>query len=538
MTATIKPKNRPTVPPEFVERCRELGLVTWRLDLNGMPVEDPAAPELVSLWLSSRPVRAVLTELASGWSAQGAPAPANPVAGMWVYPFEELHRRRRTGYFVAIGFGPAIMESDLLEPASVGGSLQLGAVRHALHEFTTIDEPSALRLGNALSWMHRDLVGGYKSAETIDGFTEQLATAYEAVTMLCELGRAMGSINDPGSFVRSTGEQIALTLQYRWVGIALDGEGGAPGKIFQVGEARLDESHVRGMLGRLANQTPTATAGTTDIHQIADPASELAPQLVLHPIERSGRRYGVMVAGGKMGEDPQVSTYETKSIESVCGLLGAFMENAGLYEEQRMSFLGTIRAMSGALDAKDRYTRGHSDRVAHLSAEIAGALGFSAEQVEQVRIAGIVHDVGKIGVPEAVLCKPGRLTDEEFDKIKLHPEIGFRILEGIPGLQAILPGVLHHHERFDGNGYPHGLAGEEIPLLARIIGVADTFDAMSSNRAYRSKMPREVVLAEIRKCSGTQFDPRVADAFLALSLDEYDRMVADHASQDPLREAA
>ena len=538
MTATIKPKNRPTVPPEFVDRCRELGLVTWRLDLNGMPVEDPAAPELLSLWLSSRPVRGVLTELASGWSAQSAPAPANPVPGMWVYPFEELHRRRRTGYFVAIGFGPAIMESDLLEPASVGGSLQLGAVRHALHEFTTIDEPSALRLGSTLSWMHRDLVGGYKDAETIDGFTEQLATAYEAVTMLCELGRAMGSINDPGSFVRSTGEQVALTLQYRWVGIALDGEGGAPEKIFQVGGTRLDESHVRGMLGRLAQQTPTATAGTTDIHQIADPASDLAPQLVCHPIERNGRRYGLMIAGGKMGEDPQVSTYETKSIESVCGLLGAFMENAGLYEEQRMSFLGTIRAMSGALDAKDRYTRGHSDRVAHLSAEIAAALGFSPEQVEQVRIAGIVHDVGKIGVPEAVLCKPGRLTDEEFDKIKLHPEIGFRILEGIPGLQSILPGVLHHHERFDGKGYPHGLAGENIPLLARIIGVADTFDAMSSNRAYRSKMPREVVLAEIRKCSGTQFDPRVADAFLGLPLDEYDRMVADHASQDPLREAA
>ena len=194
--------------------------------------------------------------------------------------------------------------------------------------------------------------------------------------------------------------------------------------------------------------------------------------------------------------------------------------------------------MSGALDAKDRYTRGHSDRVAYLSAETARVLGLSDEEVERVRIAGIVHDVGKIGVPESVLCKPGRLTDEEFEKIKKHPEIGFRILEGIPGLQDILPGVLHHHERYDGRGYPHGLAGEDVPLLARIIGVADTFDAMSSNRAYRSKMSREVVLAEIAKCSGTQFDPAVAEAFLRLNLSEYDRMVADHAAQDPLERAA
>lgn len=538
MTATIKPRQRPTVPPEFVERCGSLGLITWRLDLNGLPVEDPAAPELVSMWLSSKPFRQVLTELGSVWSGQSTPSPSNPVPGVWVFPFEELHRRRRTGYFVAIGFGPAIMESSLLEPGSVGGALQLSAVRHTLHEYTTIDEHAAQRLSHTLSWMHRDLVSGYKSTETIEGFTEQLATAYEAVTMLCDLGREMGAINEPQPFVRKICDRIASTLQYRWVSIALDAGVDGDDGVYQVGKLRLETEAVRTMIARLAGQSPTATAGTTAIYQIADPASELAPQLVVHPIERGGQRYGVIIAGGKLGEDPQVSTYETKSIESVCGLLGAFLENADLYEEQRISFIGTIRAMSGALDAKDRYTRGHSDRVAHLSAKIARHLGFSEEESERVRIAGIVHDVGKIGVPEGVLCKPGRLTDEEFDKIKLHPEIGHEILKGIPSLSDILPGVLHHHERYDGKGYPHGLAGDDIPLLARIIGVADTFDAMSSNRAYRSRMSRDVVLAEIAKCSGSQFDPRVAEAFLALDLSEYDAMVENHAAQDPLRQAA
>ena len=538
MTATIRPRQRPTVPPAFVERCRELGLVTWRLDPNGMPVEDPAAPDLVALWLSSKPFRAVLAELASGWSAKQKLTGANPMPGMWVYPFEEVHRRRRTGYFIAIGFGPEILGSDLLEPGCVGGSLQLGAVKHALFELAVIDAAGAKRLSRTLAWMHEDLVGSYKSAETIEGFTEQLATAYEAVTMLCELGRAMGSIDDPESFVRTVGEQVSSTLMYRWTALVLDDRSGGPERVFEIGQDRIGDERVRGVIGRLDLELPTATAGTTSIYQVDDASDLLAPQIVAHPIERGGKRYGTMLAGGKLGEDPQVSTYETKSIESVCGLLGAFLENADLYEEQRLSFIGTIRAMSGALDAKDRYTRGHSDRVAYMSAEIARAIGFSDEEVERVRIAGIVHDVGKIGVPEHVLCKPGRLSDDEFEMIKKHPEIGHRILEGIPGLKDILPGVLYHHERYDGRGYPHGLAGDDIPLLARIIAVADTFDAMSSNRAYRSKMAREVVLAEIAKCAGSQFDPRVAEAFLGLDLGEYDRMVADHAAQDPLSKAA
>ena len=532
MSIASLPKHRPPVPPAFVERCRALRLVTWRLDPNGMPVEDPGAPDLISLWLSSKPFRRVLTELASNWSAQTMLSAANPLPGMWVYPFEEVHRRRRTGYFIAIGFGKDILASDLLEPGCVGGALQLGAVRHALHEHAVLDADGAKRMGQTLGWMHDDLVGAYRSGETIEGFTEQLASAYESVTMLCELGRSMGSINDPSAFVRSTGEQIASTLAYRWVGVALDDTLVCRGQVFQVGQEQLDSAIIRQELARVRDQAPTATAGTTSIYHIEDPGSMLAPQLVAHPIERGGRRFGVLLAGGKLGEDPQVSTYETKSIESVCGLLGAFLENADLYETQRRSFIGTIRAMSGALDAKDRYTRGHSDRVAYLSAEIARVLGYSDEEVERVRIAGIVHDVGKIGVPEHVLCKPGRLTDDEFELIKKHPEIGFHILEDIPGLEDILPGVLHHHERYDGKGYPHGLAGDEIPLLARIIGVADTFDAMSSNRAYRAKMARDVVLAEVERCAGTQFDPRVAEAFLTLDLSEYDRMVSDHAAQD------
>jgi len=254
-------------------------------------------------------------------------------------------------------------------------------------------------------------------------------------------------------------------------------------------------------------------------------------------VQAHGRRYGWLVVGGKQGEDSYVSSHDTKTLDSIAGIFSSFIENSRLFEEQRLAFIGTVRALSGAIDAKDRYTRGHSDRVAMLSQQLALAAGYSTEQAERVRLCGILHDVGKIGVPEAVLCKNGRLTDEEFDLIKLHPEIGADLLKDLTSLEDILPGVLHHHERWDGNGYPGGLGGEDIPELGRILALADTFDAMSSNRAYRSAMPREKVLGEIEKCSGTQFEPRLAELFLELDFTAYDEAVKDHAAQD-VRNAA
>ena len=148
--------------------------------------------------------------------------------------------------------------------------------------------------------------------------------------------------------------------------------------------------------------------------------------------------------------------------------------------------------------------------------------------VGRMHIAGLVHDIGKIGLPEAVLTKPGKLTAEEFAWIRRHPEIGHRILKDIPQLHDILPGVLYHHERFDGRGYPEGIAGDDIPLVARLISLADAFDAMSSTRTYRATLSRPDVLKEIVDCAGTQFDPELAPIFVTLDFSEFDRMFAEH----------
>jgi putative two-component system response regulator len=180
----------------------------------------------------------------------------------------------------------------------------------------------------------------------------------------------------------------------------------------------------------------------------------------------------------------------------------------------RAAFFNAVTALAYALEAKDVYTSGHSQRVTEVSVAIAGEMGLAKKEIEKVRLAGLVHDIGKIGVREAVLNKPGSLSEEEYKHVRLHSETGERILIPIVDDEEILKAVRHHHERYDGWGYPDGLRGEQIPRLARIIAVADTFDAMTSERPYRKAMTEEEACAEIERCRGSQFDPEVADAFL------------------------
>ena len=188
------------------------------------------------------------------------------------------------------------------------------------------------------------------------------------------------------------------------------------------------------------------------------------------------------------------------------------------------AYLDSIQTLRYTVEAKDPYTRGHSDRVAEYSVLIGEKLGLSEADLKTLRVGGLFHDIGKIGIPDSILLKESKLTDDEYSEIKNHPSIGAHILCNAEVFQDIIPIVKHHHERYDGRGYPGKLQGENIPYFARIAAVADAFDAMTSKRTYRNSLPIGVVRAEIEKNLGTQFDPELGKIFLNIIDNEYDKI--------------
>ena len=234
-------------------------------------------------------------------------------------------------------------------------------------------------------------------------------------------------------------------------------------------------------------------------------------------VQSDTRIIGLMVAINRVDKQDFDST-DVKLFNSVANGCAVFIENGRLFNDLKTLFIGSLKALTRSIDAKDRYTHGHSERVAFISRWIAERLAeeepLDQEQIHRIYLAGLLHDIGKIGIDEAVLRKKGKLTVEEYECIKKHPLIGAGILREIKQMHDIVPGVLCHHERIDGKGYPGGLTGEQIPLVGKIIGLADGFDAMTSKRTYRNARTVEQALAEIEKGLGTQFDEKVGRVFL------------------------
>ena len=256
--------------------------------------------------------------------------------------------------------------------------------------------------------------------------------------------------------------------------------------------------------------------------------------IVAVPLTSSGRVSGWLVAVNRMTREvggvsshesvaTEFGTVEASLMGAAATLIATHSHNVDLLREQESLVFGVIRSMSRAIDARDPYTRGHSDRVAWYAQLIADQLGLPPKQTDRIYTCGLLHDVGKIGVPDHVLLKPGKLTDEEFDLIKQHPQIGYDIVRNLDHFQDLLPGILHHHESLDGTGYPHGLIGQQIPLQARILAVADAFDAMTSDRPYREGISEVNAIGILRQRSGIQWDAAAVRAFLQVPIDKRHR---------------
>jgi HD-GYP domain-containing protein (c-di-GMP phosphodiesterase class II) len=371
-------------------------------------------------------------------------------------------------------------------------------------------EPDLLqRMGQlALAAIQQERLLEQREAE-IEQIASQVAHNYEELTLLYRLTRdAQVPLG-----CRAT-QELAVSLLYDVISVRQLAFVGTRGDaILTYGQPDLDDPLLRGLVERFAD----AATERPLVRNCAAASPGLAElpvleQFVIVPVKRGSDQFGWLVAINAV-DGRALGSVEASLMTAVAAIIATHHVQVKLFRNVEDLFLGVVRALTSAIDAKDPYTRGHSDRVARIAQRLAAQLQLPAIELDQVYLSGLLHDVGKIGVDDAVLRKPDRLTREEFEHIKRHPHVGYEILAGVRHLRPVLPGVRHHHENFDGTGYPDRLRGDEIALMARIIAVADSYDAMRSDRPYRDPLPAGRIDGILRDGAGRQWDADVVRAF-------------------------
>jgi HD-GYP domain-containing protein (c-di-GMP phosphodiesterase class II) len=359
--------------------------------------------------------------------------------------------------------------------------------------------------------------------QQIEKFSNELSRAYEEIVLLYNLSTNMQVTQSSASYLQMACDQLTQLVQVEGIAIFVDREiDGHKQTALAAGSGvmSIDSAQADILQMYLAEELISGKEALLDSTQdspLRYKWPETVRNIIAVPLGKAEKMSGCLVATNALAK-PDFDTTDIKLFNSVANQCMVFIENNRLFDELKELFIGCLKALTNSIDAKDQYTRGHSERVAVISRWIAEQLArvrpVSEKLIHHVYLAGLLHDIGKIGIGEAVLRKNGRLTEEEFAIIQSHPRIGASILSGIHQMEDIVPGVLGHHERMDGKGYPQGLKGDEISLVARIVSLADAFDAMTSKRVYRNAMNIQKALDIIEDGMGTQFDEEIARVFL------------------------
>jgi putative nucleotidyltransferase with HDIG domain len=350
--------------------------------------------------------------------------------------------------------------------------------------------------------------------------SHNLANTYEELSLLYLISGSMKVNQTPAVFFRTICQNLVEVMHIAGASAIVYAHGPSGGEdlVVQAGSAGLEDDQLRTLAAEHIAPRFAHHRAAVDNEFCADGGSGPTPvaKLIAAPMVVDDVLLGMLVGVNKTSGD--FDSIDLKLISSLANQAAVFVSNNRLFAEVQDLLMGVLHALTASIDAKDPYTSGHSARVAFISRRLAQRMGLAPARVEQVYLTGLLHDIGKIGVPESVLSKPGRLTEEEFGAIRQHPAIGARILGSIRQLDHVVSGISTHHERFDGKGYPQGLAGGEIPQDGQIVGLADAFDAMTSERTYRGALPLAKALEELRRASGAQFAPAVVEAFFALDI--------------------
>jgi len=399
----------------------------------------------------------------------------------------------------------------------VVGKIAEQSVRHSADQLDDL-----LRV---LTWLLESSQGQAVATHEIENFSANLATAYEELSLLYRISGSMRVTQKPGEFLQQVcNELLAVMSVETTVAQVYAHPPATEDDLFVLaGKRALNDEQIRSLMALEIDPKFTEDNQPLLYNNFSGSGSQGAgsviDNLIAVPLVSDADRIGMLVGWNKTEGD--FDSFDLKLIGAISSQVAVFLSNHRLYADLQDLLMGLLHALTATIDAKDPYTCGHSQRVALISKRLAEQCGLGPEKVHQIYLTGLLHDIGKIGVPEAILRKKGKLTEQEYEDMKRHPLLGANILGGIRQLDEIIPGILSHHEWPNGKGYPYGLKGDEIPIEGKIICLADCFDAMSSVRTYREALPLPAAIEEIRRCAGTQFDPELVERFLEIDLEEF-----------------
>lgn len=362
-----------------------------------------------------------------------------------------------------------------------------------------------------------------KAAQQLEKVSLELSRTYEELVLLYNMSTSTKVTQSNAIYLQMACDQITLLVNVEGIAVFVERDVDGEKRLVLTagsGVVEIDQLTADILQIRLAEELKTGKEALLD-SRVDSPLKYDWPDgirnIIAVPLYAGDRITGLMVATNIIGEQDFDST-DVKLFNSVANQCAVFIENNRLFGDLKELFIGSLKSLTNSIDAKDQYTRGHSERVAFISRWIAEKLAqqrpIEEEEIHKIYIAGLLHDIGKIGVNEVVLKKEGKLSSDDLNHIKSHPRVGADILADIKQMKDIIPGILYHHEHVDGTGYPEGLTGDEIPLIGKIISLADAFDAMTSKRVYREAMSIKRALDEIEKALGTQFDKEVGEVFI------------------------
>lgn len=401
---------------------------------------------------------------------------------------------------------PLYIKNTVVGTISVEHSQANAFTRNDLELFSTLGSQASEVLQN---------VGNY----------EELRRKAQHLTLLADVGKSIGSIKRLGELFETILRRSMQVMKARR-GFLLVYDQDRDDLVVRASiglESQWIQAHLpvnRGIAGHILQSSQPVLipqAAQSSLYDRTTDGIYAGHMLLAAPMflknEKINKKFGIIcLTDPKRGH--QFTGENLDTLFSLASQAAIAIENVQLVAALRKDYLNSINALAAAVDAKDHYTHGHSHKVMVYATAIARELGLNKKEIEKIRFGALLHDIGKIGISEIVLNKPSKLTPKEFDTIAMHPILGVSIVQNIESLKDLIPTILYHHERYAGGGYPEGKAGNSIPLGARIVAVADAWDVMTSDRAYRKALPISVAVAELKKFSGTQFDPELVEAFL------------------------